>query len=141
MSIVSAESKAKQCALELFSGFMGGIVDNVKALGGETSYVPAPQRIRRLHVHEVPERNSGLDSSYDGERWTNSVLLSVSRVLVDTGLASSIEEANAVVIPPFARRGLLPTEPGSVIVPRYDASYSTDGKQKQEVTPNTEGGV
>lgn len=36
------------------------------------------------------------------------------QILVDMGLVGSIEEANAVVIPPFSKRGLLPSEPGKV---------------------------
>jgi hypothetical protein len=57
---------------------------------------------------------------YDGGRWTNSVLLSISQTLVDTGVVDTIEEENALVIPPFARRSLLPLVVGQVLTQQKD---------------------
>lgn len=59
-------------------------------------------------------RANEYSSSYDGRRWTNSVLLSISQTLVDAGIVGNLEEANAVVIPPFARRELLPKKLGQI---------------------------
>jgi hypothetical protein len=54
------------------------------------------------------------NTRYNGTRWRNSVLHSFSQTLIECGIVSNIEEANVVVIPPFARRNLLPQQLGQV---------------------------
>ena len=125
IAIVSKHSMATQCALEIFSGFMGALTMQVEALGGNTTHVQASVCVRNMKVFDVPGRHDEADVEYNGERWTNSLLLEAAQVLVDTGLVNSTEEANAVIIPPFAKRGLLPTQPGEVCLMNDD---STDGE-------------
>lgn len=126
IAILSHHTMATQCALEMLSGFMNAVASEVQSLGGRTEFETASNALlaegfdvfqfayKICHNEVMPPE---IDYEYDGSRWMNSVLLSFSRILVDTGLVRSLEEANAIVIPPFAKRGLLPTEEGNV---RFD---------------------
>lgn len=126
IAILSHHTMATQCALEMLSGFMNAVASEVQSLGGRTEFETASNALlaegfdvfqfadKICHNEVMPPE---IYYEYDGSRWTNSVLLSFSRILVDTGLVRSLEEANAIVIPPFAKRGLLPTEEGNV---RFD---------------------
>ncbi|KAH7397437.1 hypothetical protein BKA66DRAFT_241867 [Pyrenochaeta sp. MPI-SDFR-AT-0127] len=77
-----------QCALEIFSGFM-------TAVAKETT-----------HLHKLE-----LDVSQPDDRMStrhcHGFLRAVSQVLVEVGIVNDIRDANTVVIPPFARKGLL----------------------------------
>jgi hypothetical protein len=72
-------------------------------------------------------------SHFNGPRWTNSVLQSISQTLVDYGIVDSIEEANGVVIPPFARRNLLPPRAGHII---FEEQESTEEEPLTTVPTN-----
>jgi hypothetical protein len=83
---VSNLSLATQCALEIFSGLIQALADSTKSLGELTTFEEiAPE-----------DATSGSKLLYD-----------MSKVLVSSGLVPNIEEANAIIIPPFARRRLL----------------------------------
>jgi hypothetical protein len=125
IAIVSIHSMATQCALEIFSGFMSALTRQIESLGGNTAHVPASACVRNMKVFDVPGRHDEADVEYNGERWTNSLLVEAAQILVDTGLVSCTEEANAVIIPPFARRGLLPTEPGEL---HFKNNHLSDGE-------------
>jgi hypothetical protein len=84
----------QQCALELYSGFIDALASKIQALGGETSSIS-------YHIEKKP-------------RWENQVLNNISKIFLDEGLVDDIRVVNAIIIPPFARRRLLPTREGKV---------------------------
>lgn len=91
LAVISNHDMATQCALELFSGFMEPIASHISRVG-------------------LNFTDRGIPNSADvlpTLRWSNSVLNSIAQTLVNSGVVKSIEEANIVIIPPFARRGLL----------------------------------
>ncbi|PGH10895.1 hypothetical protein AJ80_07338 [Polytolypa hystricis UAMH7299] len=126
LAIVSHESLPIQCALEIFARFMDAIASRTTTLGGLT------ERLSGTNPNDRREfiSNSGLDElidefrkdpnkfsdAHDANRMVNSVLQDISNALVNVGLVKTIEEANVVVIPPFASRGLLPRQPGDIRV-------------------------
>lgn len=130
IAILSHHAMPTQCALEMLSGFMNAVASEVQSLGGRTSFEAVDDaslaqandvfEFADIRCHNEP-MTLGVYYEYDGDRWTNSVLLSFSRILVETGLVRNLEEANAIVIPPFAKRGLLPTEEGVV---RFEPSLT-----------------
>ena len=134
-----------QCALEILSGFMNAVASEIQSLGGITELKPASgaSSAQGFNVLEFTDRSGSGGAmhledyyKYDGDRWTNSVLLSFSQIMVDTGLVSNLTEANAIVIPPFARRGLLPTEEGNVTFePPPPESRTTSENPIEETSP------
>lgn len=93
-----------QCALDIFSGFIDAIADFTKKIGGST------------------QREDGNHKETAGI--TNFVLHEIAEILVDYGLVNGYIEAYAIVIPPFARRGLLPK--------MLDVDTTTDSKVSGE---------
>jgi len=87
-AIMSSQSLQKQCALEIFSGFLEAVAEKTERVGGVTK---------------------SIGGGYWNTRFKNSTFTAISGILVESGLVTSEIEANAIVIPPFACRGLLPT--------------------------------
>lgn len=85
---MSQLSLPHQCALEIFSGFLGGIAEITNHVGGRT-------------VEERREPAGGYNI------W-NSSFEKLVDALVSSGLVVDRDEARVIVIPPFASRGLLP---------------------------------
>lgn len=85
---------ANHCALEIFAYFMDTMATKIKEVGGRT------EQRRLIARHMDPGTN-------DSGR-TNTVLESISHECVATGLAHDLAEAYTVIVPAFAKRGLLP---------------------------------
>ncbi|KAF2011218.1 hypothetical protein BU24DRAFT_495443 [Aaosphaeria arxii CBS 175.79] len=105
-----------QCALEIYSGFINSIASQVEHIDGHMSAT----------TDEFANTNLG-----SSEIWVNSVMLSLAQVLVDSGLVPNIEEANIVVIPPFARRRLLPGQEEDGSSSSTDHNSGRDGASVQ----------
>ena len=103
----------QHCALELLSGFLNALADQVKAIGGETRGIS--------RENKDPQGRA---------RRFNTILGEISDILVEEALVSNVEEANAIVIPPFAWRGLLPTRDG-----RFEVEQ-VKGREGEEDTVN-----
>jgi hypothetical protein len=98
---VSNLSLETQCALEIFSGLVQAMADSITSLGELTS----PEEIA-----------ANPDKAVHG----SDLLHSMSKALVASKLVPNIEEANAIIVPPFARRGLLDRKP-ELQIPAADA--------------------
>ncbi|KAF2279077.1 uncharacterized protein EI97DRAFT_431291 [Westerdykella ornata] len=110
-AVVSENEMPVQCALELFSGFLESIASQITQIGGDTYDFSS-----EFAQTSEPKNRRDIRYRYPGKLMANTVLLSISQSLVDAGIVDCIEEANTVVIPPFARRGLLPKEPSRGLV-------------------------
>jgi hypothetical protein len=89
---VSKLSLETQCALVIFSGLIQALAESTESLG-------------KLTLPEVSGAHP--DEAAHG----CYLLYCMSRDLVASGLVSNIVEANAIIIPPFARRRLLDRGP------------------------------
>jgi hypothetical protein len=82
IAVVTDDNLLKNCTLELFSNFMLSVTAQVQAVQGSS------------------QRVGGVRKS--------SAIESLAVVVVESGLAETKEEAKSVIVPAFARRGLLP---------------------------------
>jgi hypothetical protein len=89
---ISNLSLETQCALEILSGLIQALADSTESLGKLT----------------WPDE---FDAHPDEAEHGCKLLHSMSKALVASGLVPNIVEANAIIIPPFARRGLLDRKP------------------------------
>ncbi|USP78311.1 uncharacterized protein yc1106_05585 [Curvularia clavata] len=97
------DRRLQKYAVEIFSGFMNSLTESIETVGGSTKIVGT-------FSIQSPYRDDR-----DASVKENSVLMSFSQALVDSGLVKKIWEAKALIIPPFANRGLLPTESGDIM--------------------------
>jgi hypothetical protein len=89
---VSNLSRGKQCALEILNGLIQALAESTVSLG----------------ILTWPEE---FDAHPDEAAHGCKLLHSMSQALVASGLVPNIVEANAIIIPPFARRRLLDRGP------------------------------
>jgi hypothetical protein len=90
-----------QCAQEILSLFILSIAAKVKSVGGETVYQDQAHEERRPR-----------DATRVARSVENLVFLELAREVADAGLAHDITEAYTLIIPAFARYGLLPDRIG-----------------------------
>jgi hypothetical protein len=89
---VSNLSVKTQCALEIFSGCIQALAESTESLGKLTW-------------------PGDFDAHPDEAAYGCRLLHRLSQALVSSELVPNIVEANAIIIPPFARRGLLDRGP------------------------------
>ena len=89
IAVLSNSSLERNCTLELFTLFMLSLTSQISRVNGHTSKVTSPY----------------------GESWTNDTVSEFARAVAQAGLAEDEAEALTLVVPAFAARGLLPTEP------------------------------
>ena len=108
-AIISDLSLQKQCALDIFSGFLEAVAEKTKRVGGVTE---------------------SIGGGYWNTKFKNSTFVAMSDILVESGLVVSEAEANAIVIPPFACRGLLPTVNKNAKTKKLSEKGNTEGEPK-----------
>ena len=109
-----------QCAQEILSVFILKIVSTVKQVHGKTTRIQSiVPKIRGPHRARTPRR------------FENSLFLDLASEIVDVGVAHDIIEAHTLIIPAFARYGLLPE-------PTADAAGAAGGGTsiEEEQTPS-----
>ena len=89
VAVLSNASIERSCTLELFTLFMLSLTSQISRIKGHTTKVTGP----------------------NGESWTNDTISELARAVAQAGLAEDEDEALTLVVPAFAARGLLPTEP------------------------------
>jgi hypothetical protein len=97
-----------QCAQEVFSRAVFGLVPNMAHVGGRTT------RLREL--------------AGGRRRWNNTFLTGMADVVMRAGLVSSIEEGLALVVPAFAYHGKLPNAESAE---REEREEREEGKKRK----------
>ncbi|KAH7007323.1 hypothetical protein EDB80DRAFT_842607 [Ilyonectria destructans] len=85
-----------QCAQELFSLFILAIASNIEKVLGTTTYEREGADLDREMSRKV-------------RRWDNSVFSMIANEVVNGGLARDVAEAYTLIVPAFARYGILPS--------------------------------
>ena len=100
-AVGSSRSVEEECAFEIFSSFMLSIADRLTGIGGLTRELKRPAEYDLLHSDVVRRPEEKL--------WANSVIDSMARVFVESGLGNELE-AYTLIVPALKAKALLPTQ-------------------------------
>ncbi|KAF1998489.1 hypothetical protein P154DRAFT_247937 [Amniculicola lignicola CBS 123094] len=121
LAITSDLPLPNQCALELFSGFWNAAAEKITQLG------------------HTPDESSGSAKSTSLGTFSvaSGFIESISQILLDARLVTTLEEAKVIIVPPLARRGLLPKfegQPDNIIHMRRAKSDPSLGRPSAQAT-------
>ncbi|KAG0135860.1 hypothetical protein HOY82DRAFT_115539 [Tuber indicum] len=103
LAFVSTAPLRQMCAQEILSSFLWAIVGIVRPIRGNTrSRGVIPSRGRGGKVDEQPD-----------SKLENSFLQRLAEIVTDSGVTSNIQDAYALIVPPFATHHKLPRRPSN----------------------------
>ncbi|CAZ85708.1 unnamed protein product [Tuber melanosporum] len=103
LTLVSTVPLRQMCAQEILSSFLWAIVGTVLSINGDTQSRSATP----LGDHE------SMNDERPGSKLENSFFRELAAIITNSGVTSNIQDAYALIIPPFAAAGKLPRGPSS----------------------------